>query len=303
MHRLAPTPFRNALRRAARAVLLLAAGSLTLLAWAPDPAAAVRVGSRYEDVVAALGKPEKTSTNLFGLFQNLYYPNYKIILKRGVVVEVKELQAPPQARDAAAPKPEAEAARHPEDKRPDPGPAEAAPAPPAQAPLRVPEVVVPGPVPPKAAQALPAPVDRQEPLAAPAPVPVSKPEASPVPPAPIVLAPAGLAVALPQDDLSAAVAQGVRRVGAVPAGHWTLRLVLARQPETVRNVPGFFKGARADVFVLFIPAPGGGLYHVFYGDFATREAAARKAKQLPAAFGHPAPFNFQQLRSLVAASR
>ena len=282
-----PSTLPAFLRRATRMVLLLAAGSLALLAQAPDPASAIRLGTSRDEVVAALGQPEKMDKEFFGMFQNYYYRNFKIIFRRGVVVEVKELKAPKPAKPAAPPKPEAVEAQA------------AAAAPPATEPAPVPEVA-PGPVPPRAA--VPAPEVAPVPMPAPS---APTPTAVPVPVAiqasvPVKASP----MASPQlADLSAALAQGVHRVGVMPATHWTLRLVLARQEETVRNVAGFFKGEKPDLFVLAAPDPGGTLYHVFYGDFATRAAAARKARQLPAVFGHPVPFPYQKLRSLANGTR
>ena len=101
-------------------------------------------------------------------------------------------------------------------------------------------------------------------------------------------------------NVPAAAVQGAQRVRTVAPEHWTLRLEVASLPETVRKAPGYFKGEQPDVFVVAVPASGGTNYHVFYGDFASREAADKAARQLPSAFAHAAVVKYQKLRSLVA---
>ena len=329
------TPCRGLLGLATRVVLLIAAGSLALRAGTDDPAAAIRVGTPLAEVVAALGKPEKSEKVFFGRYEHLFYRNYKISLRGGLVTEVRNLNPPPKPpKPAKAVKPEPQAmvrpvalpreieteeVQDPEERRP--GAAAVAVAPPAPAPKPVPvvvpapapvpvPVVVPGPVPPKAAPALQAPVAAPAPPVALPPASGSRPALPPPPPpavsdlAPAQAMPAPRPTAVPQlGDLPAALAQGVQRVRLVPAEHWTLRLEVASQPDTVRQAPGYFKSEKPDLFVLSVPTPGGTTYHVFLGDFATRQAADRMARQLPSAFGHPAVLKYQKLRTLVAASR
>ena len=40
-------------------------------------------------------------------------------------------------------------------------------------------------------------------------------------------------------------------------------------------------------------------YQIFYGDFATREAAAAMARRMPAAFGHPALVRYDRVLKLL----
>ena len=345
-HRPSPITFRDALRGVARVALLFSTGSLTLLAGTPDPAAAIRPGTPMDQVVAALGQPEKSDKAGFGLVTNLYYRQYKIVVRGGVVREVKDLNPPPKearVQTSVAPaspakramearlKAEAEDGQDAEEGRQGGSGATVAAVPPVAAAPPVTShapmpVVVPGPVPPKAAQAAPVPVVVPAPVLAPAPKMVRAPVPAPAPapthvvtpvasplPLPAVAAPAPAEAVLASGarhatpvalgDLPAALAQGIKRVKEVPAEHWTLRLEVANQAETVRKVPSFFKGDRPDVFVLSVAAPGGAAYHVFYGDFATREAAERMARQLPSAFGHPAALQYQKLRSLLSTPK
>jgi septal ring-binding cell division protein DamX len=106
--------------------------------------------------------------------------------------------------------------------------------------------------------------------------------------------------ALEQGDLDQAVRQGQRLAQDVPPGHWTLRLEIACQGETIRRLVGIFTGAEPDIFLLPLAMRDGRVcYQVFYGRFATQAAADKQLKHLPASFladrNRPKKFRFSEL--------
>ena len=91
--------------------------------------------------------------------------------------------------------------------------------------------------------------------------------------------------ALERGDLTLAVKQGEQHIKELPAGHWTLRLEVACQGDTLREVTHGFRGGRPDLFVLPIKwRDGRSCYQVLYGQFPTRDAAEHQMKRLPATF-------------------
>jgi hypothetical protein len=173
---------------------------------------------------------------------------------------------------------------------------------PAPKPAPAPEAT---PAPAPAAQPEPAPAPAAKPapatLATPAPAPPSKPAAAPAAPKPAP-APAAAAkpaakettvstaiparlAALEHGELDLAVKQGRRVVQEGPASHWTLRLEIACQTDTIQRVPQVFAGQQPDLFLLPMPMRDGRTcYQVFIGRFATQAAALAEIKRLPAAF-------------------
>lgn len=91
--------------------------------------------------------------------------------------------------------------------------------------------------------------------------------------------------ALRRGDLAKALAQGRQRVKETAAGHWTLRLEIACQGDTIRHVADLFKDGKPDLFLMPMTLRDGrGCYQILYGDFPSKEAAEKEAKRLPPAF-------------------
>jgi len=182
-------------------------------------------------------------------------------------------------------------------------PAAVAPVPAAAAPAPAP--VAPVPAPPAPAAAMPAPVPKAPaPAAMPAPpVPkASAPAAAPAAPAPPDTSLAARLKAMEQGDLPLAVSQGRQLAKEVPPGHWTLRLEIACQGETIRHVAELFKGRQPDLFLRPLAFKDGRVcYQVFLGRFPTEKAAENELKQLPASFlaerNRPKLFRFSELPS------
>jgi len=180
--------------------------------------------------------------------------------------------APPPVVEAAAPaRPVAEVAPPP------PPVVEAPPPPPTAAPER--EIALPPPPPP-------APVL--------APVPVTAPVVQ------AVVLPAGSPVderldALRRGDLPKALALGRKRMGAIPARHWTIRLEIASLPSTLANAVKAFPSGKPDLFIAPIKLKGDKTsYQLFLGDYPSKAEAERAAKSVPALFleggQRPKPF-------------
>jgi septal ring-binding cell division protein DamX len=82
-----------------------------------------------------------------------------------------------------------------------------------------------------------------------------------------------------------AVAQGLVHVKDAPKGHWSLRLEIACQGETVRRVADLFPNEKPDLYLLpMAMRDGRGCYQVLYGDYPSKDAAEKAAKRLPPAF-------------------
>jgi septal ring-binding cell division protein DamX len=144
-------------------------------------------------------------------------------------------------------------------------------------------------------------------------VAVPPPEAPPAPavapapaPAPVVKAPEfSISIparlqALEQGDLDLAVRQGQRLAKEIPPGHWTLRLEIACQGDTIRRLVEIFKGKEPDIFLMPISLLDGRVcYQVLYGRFATQAAAEKQLKRLPPSFlagrNRPRAFRFFEI--------
>ena len=163
---------------------------------------------------------------------------------------------------------------------------------PAAAPVAPAPVPAPPPVQPSPAPPVPAPVAAPAPAAKAAPVPpVPAPKAAPAAPAPAAKAApvattiAARLAALEKGDLELAVKQGKRVLQEAPPSHWTLRLEIACQGDTIRRVAEVFGGKQPDLFLLPMAMRDGRVcYQVFYGRFPSESAARLESKHLPATF-------------------
>ena len=141
------------------------------------------------------------------------------------------------------------------------------------------------PEPPKPEPPKPEPKAEPKPEPKPETKPAPKPEPKAEPARPVSTRIADRLSALNHGDLELAVRQGQARVKEIPSSHWSLRLEIACQGETLREVSKGFKGAPPDLFLLPIKLHDGrGCYQVLYGNFPTKEAAERQVKHLPATF-------------------
>jgi len=171
--------------------------------------------------------------------------------------KLRTRRAPKVAQPAAAapsssPKP-------PEPNIPEPAPAAKEPA---RSSIAVPE---------------PKPEPKQEP----------KPEtkAKPAPVKEIRTTPGDRAEALRKGDIELAIRQGEKLAKELPRGHWTLRLEIACQPETLRRAVDLFEDGKPDLWVLPLALRDGrGCYQVFYSHFSSKALAEKAVKKLPTAF-------------------
>ena len=152
-----------------------------------------------------------------------------------------------------------------------------APAPKPPEPEKLPEKPVPEP--PPAVEAKPAPA---------------------APPKPVEIGAKDRADALRKGDITRAVRQGERMAAELPKGHWTLRLEIACQPETLTRAVDLFDTPAPDLWVLPLALKDGrGCYQVFYAHFPSREAAEAAGRKLPAAFrsegNKPKPFKIGEI--------
>jgi len=205
-------------------------------------------------------------------------------------------------RRAAAPRPE------PPLLKPEPAPVVAPPPPPAPLPVvsTVPEprpLSNPAPVAKPASAPVAPPVAR--PLASPPPPPA--PVTAPPPPVTVVVAPppaprpapgpppapvkaAGSEVtrrldALRLGDMAKALDLGKKHIDALSGQRWTIRLLIANLPATLKNAVVAFPGKEPDLFIAPIKLKGGRTaYQLFLGDYASKAEAERAAKAVPAFF-------------------
>jgi len=181
-------------------------------------------------------------------------------------------------------------------------PAPVAPVVAIQAPAPEPPPPPPQPVAPVAPPAPPAPPAAPEPAPKPEPAPVPKPEPAAKADTVDTSIPARLK-ALEQGDLDLAVRQGQKLAKGIPPGHWTLRLEIACQGDTIRRLVEIFKGKGPDIYLLPIAMRDGRVcYQVLYGRFPTQAAAERQLKHLPASFladrNRPKIFRFSDIPKL-----
>ena len=204
-------------------------------------------------------------------------------------------------RRAAAPRPEPAAAKV------EPAPV-VAPPPPAPLPVvnTVPEV---RPLPPAAPVAKPAPAPVVAPVARPlaSPPPPPAPVTAPPPPVTVVVAPppAPRPVTVPPPapakatgseltrrldalrlgDMPKALDLGKKHTDALSGQRWTIRLLIANLPATLKNAVVAFPGKEPDLFIAPIKLKGGKTaYQLFLGDYASKAEAERAAKAVPAFF-------------------
>lgn len=179
-----------------------------------------------------------------------------------------------------------------------------------------PPVVVATPPPsPPVVPPPPAPAPAVEATPPPPPAPVVEAPLPPPPPPPPVLAPIPLAAnpvvegrtstagsplaqrleALRRGDMAKALELGRKRIEAIPARHWTIRLEIANLPSTLANAIKAFPAGEPDLFIAPIKLRGGRTaYQLFLGDYPTKVEAERAAKTVPAFFleggQRPKPF-------------
>jgi len=208
------------------------------------------------------------------------------------------------ARRSATPRPEPVATKA------KPAPVVAPPPPPVPLPVvsTVPEprplaspAASPAPAPSKpAAAAIPPPVPRPLPSATPAPVaappaPVTivvatPPAPRPAPASPAAPKPSGSEVtrrldALRLSDMPKALELGKKHIDSLSSQRWTIRLLIANLPSTLKNAVVAFPGKEPDLFIAPIKLKGGKTaYQLFLGDYATKAEAERAAKAVPAFF-------------------
>ncbi len=208
------------------------------------------------------------------------------------------------ARRAATPRPEPVAAKA------EPAPVVAPPPPPAPLPVvsTVPEprplaspAPSPAPAPSKPAAApIPPPAPMPLPSATPAPVaapsaPVTvvvapPPAPRPAPVTPAASKPSGSEVtrrldALRLSDMPKALELGKKHIDALSGQRWTIRLLIANLPSTLKNAVVAFPGKEPDLFIAPIKLKGGKTaYQLFLGDYASKAEAERAAKAVPAFF-------------------
>jgi len=140
-------------------------------------------------------------------------------------------------------------------------------APPPQVPPAPPAVVAPPPAKATAPALTPAP--------APLPVAATGADSNRT----------GRLEALRREDLARSLELGRRRLQAIPAGHWTVRLEVANLSSTLKSAVGAFSGGEPDLFVAPIQLLGGKTaYQLFLGEYPSKAAAERAAKAVPAFF-------------------
>lgn len=157
------------------------------------------------------------------------------------------------------------------------------PAPPSTRPSQAPILVVEAPppqvpaAPPVLVAAPPAKATAPAPTPAPAPLPIAANGAD--------SNRTGRLEALRREDIAKSLELGRRRLQAIPAGHWTVRLEVANLSSTLKSAVGAFPGGEPDLFVAPIQLLGGKTaYQLFLGEYPSKAAAERAAKAVPAFF-------------------
>ena len=100
---------------------------------------------------------------------------------------------------------------------------------------------------------------------------------------------------LRQGDLGKALELGQKRIKAIPAHHWTIRLEVANLPATLKSTVEAFKALNPDLFVASIKLRSGKIaYQLFLGEYASKAEAESAAKAVPSIFleggEQPIPF-------------
>lgn len=207
--------------------------------------------------------------------------------------------------------------------QPPPPPAPPAVEAPSPRPLPVVDTAPPPPPPPPQR---PAPAPAPKPVPAPVPKPPilvveatpPPPSTTPVPaPTPGAVKPTAIAKpeeagstlterldALRREDVAKALVLGKKRIQAIPAQYWTLRLEVANLPSTLKGAVGAFPAGEPDLFIAPIQLRGGKTaYQLFLGEYPTRAAAERAARAVPAFFleggNRPKPLLVKDIPSKV----
>ncbi|MFZ1377711.1 MAG: SPOR domain-containing protein, partial [Geothrix sp.] len=127
----------------------------------------------------------------------------------------------------------------------------------------------------------------------PAPVTVvvaPPPAPRPAPATPAAPKPSGSEVtrrldALRLGDMPKALELGKKHIDSLSAQRWTIRLLIANLPSTLKNAVVAFPGKEPDLFIAPIKLKGGKTaYQLFLGDYASKAEAERAAKAVPAFF-------------------
>lgn len=91
--------------------------------------------------------------------------------------------------------------------------------------------------------------------------------------------------ALRQGDMAKAVELGRRHFESIPANRWTIRLVIANLPSTLKNAVEAFPVGAPDLFIAPLGLKGGKTaYQLFLADYASKADADRAAKAVPPLF-------------------
>ncbi|HJU82570.1 MAG TPA: DUF4388 domain-containing protein [Holophagaceae bacterium] len=145
---------------------------------------------------------------------------------------------------------------------------------------KAPSAPVPGtpqPGSPKAEAPKPEPPKPESKASVPAPLPVSGP-----------LSAANRLRTLQSGNWSKALEEGKAHRSALPRTHWTLRLEIACQTETLARAVSLFNGRQADLFLLPISLRNGqSCTQVYLGDYASEGEAKQAIEGLPAPFREP----------------
>ncbi len=91
--------------------------------------------------------------------------------------------------------------------------------------------------------------------------------------------------ALRQGDVAKAVALGRSYLATLPASHWTLRLEVARRPNSLKTAVSAFPGDAPDLWIAPTQLQSGTpAFQLFLSEYPTKAAAERAAERVPAHF-------------------
>jgi SPOR domain len=105
---------------------------------------------------------------------------------------------------------------------------------------------------------------------------------------------------LASGKLDQALEDGQRHKSKLASAHWSLRLVIACQENTVQHAAIILKDQKPDLFVIPIKMRDGKkCYQVFLGDYSAKAEAESAAEKLPAEFraqgNRPKPFRISEI--------
>lgn len=140
--------------------------------------------------------------------------------------------------------------------------------------------------------------DPEQQVAVPQPAPEPKP--APTPDPKVGVSAKERADALRKGEIARVLQQGQRLATELPKEHWTLRLEIACQEETLKRAVELFEDPAPDLWVLPLSLRDGrGCYQVFFAHFPNRSAAEAAGRKLPAAFrvegNRPKPFRIGEI--------